>query len=216
MRAIARFCGAAFIAALAGCAQTSGIAQLSGLLGGGESEPEEAVAQTQLTVAVEGAPPLPARNERLKALGAAKIAQAGGQGTKQTGGLSLPSLADVKLFSATAYPPDTTQWEKAPVAVYTDVAQQIRACWFTPGASKLTNHGFHAEVASGEANNATIIIYEKAADGKRGLQAFRVSIDGGGSGSTVRAENRKLDKTLDLSFKADLVRWSKGTMSCQG
>ncbi|NJM33451.1 MAG: hypothetical protein HC850_00745 [Rhodomicrobium sp.] len=213
MRAIWKLCGAAWIAALAGCAQTSGLAQL-GLLGGSENTAQEADIQVRLAAAPDGAPPMPARNERRKEQ-QAKGAASDDSGAKRTVGLSLPSLSDVKLFTATAYAPDTTQWDNVPVAVYTALAQQIRACWFTPGTPKLTNHGFHADVASGEAKSATIIIYEKATDGKRGLQAFRVSIDGGSSSSTVRAENRKLDKKLDASFKSDLERWSKGNMSCQ-
>jgi hypothetical protein len=32
----------------------------------------------------------------------------------------------------------------------------------------------------------------------------------------VQSENRRLDKALDVAFKADLARWSKGNQGCKG
>ncbi len=217
MQGAARLCGIALIAALSGCAQGSGLAQIS-LLGSGPSADAvpDAAATTPETDDPH-MPPVPDRNARRVKGGATKVAAASDGSPSQSGGLSLSGIANVKLFTATASnAPDTTQWEQAPIAVYTQLAQQIHACWLTPGSPKLTNHGFHADVAPGGSNTATIILFQKDPNGKRGLQAFRISIDGALTGSTVRAENRRLDKPLELSFKSDLVRWSQGKLDCHG
>lgn len=203
------------IAALSGCAQTSGLAQLTLLSSDEEAQPEIA-AQGSDSDPAEG-PPLPIRNAWRKGNDAAKLASSSSKGEFKQAGLTLPSLPDVKLFTATAaYAPNATQWSDPPITVYTQLAQQIHACWFTPGAPKLTNHGFHAEVAPDDASTAKIIIYQKDPNGKRGLQVFRISIDGALTGSTVTAENRRLEKSLETSFRTDLARWSKGNRDCKG
>lgn len=209
MGATAKFCGLLLIAALAGCAQNSGLPKLA-LFGSGDGGDTGSVAQDG-DAGPAGGPPIPARNERRKL--------AGGSGAvddeAKPDSLSLPKLADVKLFNATAYAPDTTQWNDKPVAVYTQLAQQIRACWLTPGAPKLVDHGFHAEVGATDADEASIIIYKKDANGKRGLQAFRILINGTLTGSAVKAENRRLDKKLDQAFKTDISLWAQGQLACK-
>jgi hypothetical protein len=204
---------------LSGCAASGGLSQLS-LLGGGATEPEtEAEAGAPQEVTSAEAPPIPLRNARIKrAKPSAQLASGPAPEApkaERTAGLSLPNLSDVKIFTASTQAPDSSSWEGAPIAVYTQLAQEIRACWFTPGTTQLTKHGFHAEVSPNDADHATIIIYEKDPEGRRGVQAFRIAIDGGLSGSTVRGENRRLDKTLEAAFKADLVRWSKGGQGCK-
>lgn len=102
-----------------------------------------------------------------------------------------------------------------PVEAYSMLAQQIHACWLKPGAPILPNHGLHAEVTPNDPDTAKIIIYEKAPDNKRGLQVFRIIINGGSGGSTITSENRRLDAKLDNAFKGDLSRWAKGDTSCR-
>ncbi len=217
MNVFANLCAFLLIAALSGCAQNSGLSQLSILSAGGTAESADDRGSVsdepqngQDTAAAS--PPLPIRNAYRGGDREATASLAGSAGI----GLVLPGLPDVKLFTATAYAPDATLWDDPPVAVYTTIAQQIHACWFTPGASKLPGHAFHAEVAPGNTTSAKIIIYKKDLEGKRGLQAFRISIDDAVSGSTVATENRRLEKPLETSFKTDLARWSKGNLKCQG
>ena len=227
MRAVASFSGLALVAALSACASVSGMPDVA--LFGGSSEPDATVANSAETAGVEvaGAPPLPARDVRKRQakpgtrakpgtqLAAAPLPPEANPKEEKQAVLSLPNLSDVKLFAANPSP-DSVNWDGAPVAVYTQLAQQIRACWMAPATTKLTKHGFHAEVSPNDANTAKIIIYEKDPEGKRGVQAFRINISGGGSGSTVQSENRRLDKALDGAFKADLARWSKGDQTCKG
>jgi hypothetical protein len=196
------------IALLGGCSQNAGLQQFSQLLpGGGEETAAEAESVEEDPA---GGPPLPERNARR-----AGVAESASEGETEQAGLTLPNLSDVKLFTASAHAPDTTQWDEKPVLVYTRLAQQIRACWLTPAAPKLPDHGFHAEVGPGDPDEAKIILYKKAEDGRRGLQAFSLTIDGQLTGSTVRALNRKLDNKLDQAFKSDLARWSKGDQNCK-
>jgi hypothetical protein len=207
MKATAKLCGLFLIAALGGCAQNGGLPQIA-LLGSNGAEPEATAEASAADPA--GGPPIPVRNERRVRASSSEDGQ-----TKQAG-LSLPGLSDVKLFTASAaYAPDTTQWDGRPVAVYTQLAQQIHACWLTPAAPKLADHGFHAEVGPGDPDEAKIIIYRKAANGKRGLQAFRILINGTATGSLVKAENRRLEKKLDQAFKTDLSNWANGRRDCK-
>jgi hypothetical protein len=204
-----------FAAALGGCAQGSGLSDLSLLQPGGAEQTASAATPPASTLvaatsAAAGGPPLPERNARRVAR-AAQPAE-----PRQSSGLSLAALADVKILSAAPTVSDASEWEGRPVAVYSQLAQQIRSCWLTPGASKLPGHGFHAEVAAGDPSEAKIILYEKAPDGKRGLQAYRLVIESRGSSSSlVKAENRKVDAKLDQAFKADLGRWAGGRRECK-
>lgn len=220
MRAIATLMGIALAACLGACSQ-SGLPDVS-LLGGSEQATAEAAAPAaEEGVVVANAPPLPVREERRRKAGAkTPAAKAPAQAaspaetSQKEAGLSLPSLGDVKIFSPAAYASDTAQWEQDPVGVYSVLAQRIRACWLKPGASKLPDHGFHADVAPGD-KDATIVIFKKDENGRRGLLTFRIQISGDlGGGSTVRAENRRLDAKMDLAFKADLARWAKGKSDC--
>jgi hypothetical protein len=207
-----------FVAALSGCAQSSGLMNLSLLQpggGGDQAASAETVTETAAVPAAKaaGGMPLPERNARRVAQAqAARAAE-----SRQSGGLSLAALTDVKILSAPPTVSDSSEWDGRPVAVYSQLAQQIRSCWLTPAAPKLPGHGFHAEVAAGDPSEARIILYEKAPDGKRGLQAYRLVIEGrGSSNSLVKAENRKVDAKLDQSFKADLARWAGGRRDCKG
>jgi hypothetical protein len=220
MRAIATLMGFALAASLGACSQ-SGLPDVS-LFGA----PEQAAAEAASPAAEEGtvvanAPPLPVREERRRKAGAKKPAGsapaeavAASEEAPKQAGLSLPSLGDVKIFAPTAYAADTAQWEQDPVGVYSVLAQQIRACWLKPGATQLPDHGFHADVEPGD-KDVTIVIFKKDENGRRGLLTFRIQINGDlGGGSTVRAENRRLDAKMDLAFKADLARWAKGKANC--
>lgn len=210
MSAAIRICCLLLVAALSGCAQSSGLLNLS-MLQSGDANTPPPVADTIAPVENSSRPPLPERSAR-------RVAQARpvAPAEPKQGGLSLAALADVKILTASTDAADTSEWEARPVVVYTQLAQQIRSCWLKPGASKLPGHGFHAEVGAGDPDQAKIVLYEKAPDGKRGLQAFRLLIDGRFSGAIVKAENHKLDKKLDQTFKTDLVRWAQGNRECSG
>jgi hypothetical protein len=210
MSAAIRICCLLAVAALSGCAQSAGLLNLSVLQPSEEGTPSPST-DTPASVENSKGLPLPERSAR-------RVAQArpAAPAEPKQGGLSLAALADVKILTASTDAADTSEWEARPVVVYTQLAQQIRSCWLKPGASKLPGHGFHAEVGAGDPDQAKIILYEKAPDGKRGLQAFRLLIDGRSSGAIVKAENRKLDKKLDQTFKTDLVRWAQGKRECSG
>ena len=228
MRAVVSLSGMVLFTALSGCASMSGLPDVSLFHSGNAETTAASKPEAAPAVEIAAAPPLPARNVRKRQVKKPGTQLASGPRPKadkpqeekpkeeQQASLALPGLPDVKLFTAAGYAPDSVSWDGAPVAVYTQLAQQIRACWLTPGKSKLTNHGFHAEVSPNDSSNAKIIIYEKDPQGKRGVQAFRINISGGSSSSTVQSENRRLDKTLDVAFKADLARWSKGDQGCKG
>lgn len=225
MRAVASLSGVALLMALSACAPMSGLPDVS-LFGGRSAETTAASGVEDAGVDVAGAPPVPARNVHKRktkpgtqlASGPrpkeAKPTEAKPTEEKQAS-LRLPSLPEVTLFAAASDAPDSVSWDGAPVAVYTQLAQEIRACWLAPTTTKLPNHGFHAEVSPNDTNTAKIIIYEKDPQGKRGVQAFRINISASGDSSTVQSENRRLDKTLDVAFKADLARWSKGNQGCK-
>jgi hypothetical protein len=225
MRAVASLSGLALLAALSACAPMSVLPDMS-LFGGGNADTAAATGPETASVEVAAAPPLPTRDLRKRRVKQGTQLASGPRPKEEKpneekpaedrqASLALPGLPDVKLFAAAAYAPDSVNWDGAPVAVYTQLAQQIRACWLAPTTTKLTKHGFHAEV-SPDSSNAKIVIYEKDPQGKRGVQAFRINISGGSSGSSVQSENRRLDKTLDVAFKADLARWSKGNQGCKG
>src|SRR5690606_24726270 len=145
--------------------------------------------------------PLPVRNSLRAGVATASAEKSGG-------GLfalpKLPQLPDVEALAAAAAPIEpssVSQWEENPVGVYTVLARQIHSCWLNPAAPKLDNHGLHAEVASGNADKATIVVYQKNEEGRRGSHVFRIDIHGEFSGSSVEAKNRKLEKKQDFSFR---------------
>ncbi len=189
---------------LSGCGGASGLSQIGlGEPGGSLSGWASAGEASENA---DGAPPLPERN-------------AARSGVGRDGGdrplLSLPSLASAEIFTAaSAEPSAITQWREKPVGVYTILAKQIYACWLNAAAPKLEDHGLHAEVGAGGTEDATIIIYKKDNNGKRGLQALRIEIQPSISGSTVEAKNRRLDKSQELGFRSDLARWSEGSQEC--
>ncbi len=206
MRGNLILCGILMTALLGGC---SGLPSLSNLDVTHTGSLSEWAADDNATDAEEGMP-LPVRNV-LRA--GVKTADAG---QDHDGGLfSLPDLSDVKLpAAAPAEPSRITQWKEKPVGVYTVIARQIYSCWLNAKAPKLQNHGLQAEVASGDADKATIVIYQKDKEGRRGLQAFRIEIHSEFSGSSVEAKNRRLDKAQDFAFREDLARWSNGDQQC--
>lgn len=208
MRGNLIFCGLLMVTLLSGC--SGGLANLSDLNLTQTGSLSEWAAEDDAEASEEEGIPLPVRNVRRAGV---KTADAG---QKQGGGLfSLPTLPDVEdLAAAPAEPSHVTQWKENPVGVYTVLARQIHSCWLNAKAPKLKNHGLHAEVASGNADTATIVIYKKDEQGRRGAQVFRIEIQSEFSGSSVEAKNRKLDKTQDFAFREDLVRWSRGDQQC--
>lgn len=197
-------------ALLAGCGSLSTLPDLAaGSTGSLSQLPEE-----EITTDSEEGMPLPVRNALRTNVETASA-------EKKGGGLfslpSLPDLPDVEALAAAApaEPSGVSQWEESPVGVYTVLARQIHSCWLNPAAPKLDNHGLHADVAAGNADKATIIVYQKNEEGRRGSQVFRIEIHSDLSGSSVEAKNRKLDKTQDFAFREDIARWSRGDQQCR-
>lgn len=215
MRKMAKLWGLACVLILSGCANLSSIPDIQ-LPGSGESlvdwgGADDAASDEQL--AGNGAPPLPQRNIARTGAGSTRHA-ANASGGADGPLLSLPNLEDVEIFTAaTAEPSRITSWDQKPVAVYTRLAKQIHSCWLNAAAPKLENHGFHAEVESGNAKKASIIIFQKH-EGRRGLQSFRIEVHGTIGGSSVEAKNRRLEKSQDLAFRADISRWAQGDYTC--
>jgi hypothetical protein len=194
-------------ALLAGCGSLSTLPDLAaGSTGSLSQLPEDEFSGDS-----EAGMPLPVRNALRAGVQTASAEENGGGGL-----FSLPDLPDVEALAAAApaEPSGVSQWEESPVGVYTVLARQIHSCWLNPAAPKLDNHGLHAEVAAGNADKATIIVYQKNEEGRRGSQVFRIEIHGELSGSSVEAKNRKLDKTQDFGFREDIARWSRGDQQC--
>ena len=206
MRLKVKTYGMLIAALLSGCGSLSNLPQLDLSEAGGSLTDWD----SEETGSIEEGMPLPVRNSKRAGVKSAQVSQGDAAPL-----IALPDLSDVSAFaSAPTEPSIITQWEQKPVGVYTVLARQIYTCWLNAATPKLHNHGLHAEVASGDAAKATIIIYQKSKDGRRGLQAFRIEIHGGLSGSRVEAKNRRLEKELDFSFREDVARWSHGDQSC--
>jgi hypothetical protein len=220
-------CLAAF---LGGCGQMSGLSGLS-LLGGGTQDSAEAnpEAQVQLTaLSPSETPPLPTRRPG-KRLPSKQAAQPSAPATTQPAqsapaaaakpegsGLSLASLGNT-LFSGDADGggPNAVLIEQKPIEAYSLLAQRIKYCWLNPSSPRLPNHGFYSDLPAGEVKEAKMVVYEKSPDGRRGTTVFKVDITAESSGALVSAQNVKLDKALEASFKADLARWAKGDERCK-
>jgi hypothetical protein len=213
-------------ASLAACAQNTGISDIG--LWGSSSDEAATASQTELQAfnATE-TPPMPSRNPKKRVATPARTVVAAKEKTEapaterkeepENGGFTLASLAQMTFLSDSApAESDTVKTATSPVASYTVLAQRIRECWLAPGTSLSANHGFHADVKPGDDGAAKIIIYEKGADKKRGVSAYKIIIGSSASGSVVTTENHRLDAKLDQAFKTDLARWTKGDTACKG
>jgi len=211
-------------AVLTGCGQMSGLGDLS-LLNNAAATDEASAAETQVaSLSAEETPPVPTRRpgKRLQAPGAKAqqpVPEAAPAATQtaeaaSSGGLSLASLGKINLFSA-AEGPDAVLIEKPPIEAYSLLAQRIKYCWLNPTSPRLSNHGFHAEMAPGEVREAKMIVYEKAPDGRRGTSAFKIDITAESSGALVSTRNVRLSKGDEAAFKTDLARWAKGDDRCK-
>jgi hypothetical protein len=213
-------------AALSGCAQSSGFGGLS-LLGGGQPAAEAgSPAEGQIVVLAPGEiPPVPTRRPGKRPaniqLAEAKTAPApsgeGEQQTKSDGSGSSFSLASLgEAFKAKeGEGPDTILVDQPPADAYSLIAARIKYCWLNPSTPRLPNHGFHAEIAAGEAQEAKIIVYKKADDGGRGTSVIKVNISAESGGSMIATQNSRLDAASTAAFKADLARWTKGDDRCK-
>jgi hypothetical protein len=212
-------------ASLAGCAQSVGIGNLS-LLGGGEPAAETAPAgEGQIVAPAPGEiPPLPVRRPGKRPRGAqlaeAKAAPvpageaAPAKPEGSASGFSLASLGEA-FKAKDGEGPDAILVDQPPVEAYSLIAARIKYCWLNPSTPRLANHGFHAEIAPGEAQEAKIIVYQKAEDGRRGTSAVKVNISAESSGSLISTQNSRLDPANIAAFKADLARWAKGDDRCK-
>ncbi|MBX2805206.1 MAG: hypothetical protein KTR19_04460 [Hyphomicrobiales bacterium] len=217
MREHSIFCGLLLTALLSGCDSLPNLSDIEIAQTGSLSE-WSAVDNTESTVETEDAAetengvPLPVPNSIRTGVAGADSAE------KDSSIFDFPDieLPDVEeLAAAQAEPARVTRWSENPVGVYTVLAQQIYACWLNAATPKLENHGFHAEVATGNADEATIVIYQKGENGGRGIQSFRIEIRRSAfTGSSVEAKNRKLDRTQELAFRGDIARWSQGDQQC--
>ena len=208
---------------LAGCAQMSGLGDLSLL----STQPDATAAvapaaETQVAaLGPEEMPPMPTRRPGKRPRTPATATQpepapaATAEAAKpESSGISLASLTNISLFSTTESP-DKILIDKPPVDAYSLLAQRIKYCWLNPTTPRLTNHGFHAEIPAGEVREAKMIVYEKAPDGRRGTSAFKIDITAESSGALVSMQNVQLSKTDDSALKADMARWAKGDDRCK-
>ena len=223
---------AALLAAvlLAGCAQMSGLGDVS-LFGGGENAAQaspDAQAQPAVLTAAE-IPPLPAHRPGKRPRSASQLAKA--QTPESTGSVAPAStqeqpakaessgLSLAALFSPSSSPsasgPDAVLADQNPLAAYSLLAQRIKYCWLNPSAPRLPNHGFYSDLPAGEIKEARMVVYEKDPDGRRGTTVFKVDITGDSDGSVISSQNVKLSKDLEAGFKADLARWAKGDDRCK-
>jgi hypothetical protein len=213
-------------AALSGCAQSTGLANLSLLGGGAPAEESAPAAEGQIVALAPGEiPPLPVRRPgkrpRGQQVAEAKtdtaVANDAAQPAKPegaSGGFSLAALGDA-FKAKEGEGPDAILVDQPPVEAYTLIASRIKYCWLNPSTPRLPNHGFHAEIAPGEAQEAKIIVYQKAEDGRRGTSVIKVNISVESSGSLISTQNSRLDAASVAAFKADLARWTKGDDRCK-
>jgi hypothetical protein len=212
-------------AALSGCAQSAGLGNLSLLGSGAPAEESAPAAEGQIVALAPGEiPPLPARRPGKRPRGPqlaeaktdAPVANDAAQPAKPegSGGFSLASLGEA-FKAKEGEGPDTILVDQPPVEAYTQIASRIKYCWLNPSTPRLPNHGFHAEIAPGEAQEAKIIVYQKAEDGRRGTSVIKVNISAESSGSLISTQNSRLDPASTAAFKADLARWTKGDDRCK-
>jgi hypothetical protein len=237
MRAIASLTGLMIAVSLGACASPNFSVNIPSSITLFGSEPEPAKANPAAAQAAQQQPQ-PQKKGAVATTNSAKTLDASHNAKKAQSPKSQPSstvaanqpapaaekpaekentgsiLGNMSVFSSSE-PDAAVQTKGSPVETYSMLAQQIHACWLKPGAPMLPNHGLHAEVTPNEPDTAKIIIFEKAPDNKRGLQVFRITINGGSGGSTITSENRRLDAKLDGAFKGDLTRWAKGDTSCK-
>lgn len=196
---------------LGGCAQSAGLPSLQLLNTAQPTDESDDPLLTTIDEETGGLPPLPHKNDRR--LATANI----NEPTKDeaSSGFSFAALPNLNVLTAApASAPKNVSADGSAIETYTIIARQINACWLNRVAPKLIDHGFHADVAPGDPKEARIIIYKKAPDGKRGLQAFKISIVQGITGSVIASENRKLDAKMDNEFRADIARWARGDTKC--
>lgn len=218
-------------ASLSGCAQSAGLGNLS-LLGGGEPAAEALPAgEGQIVALAPGdIPPVPPRRPGKRPAktqlaeantGSTSAAATSAEGAQPPAkpeggdtGFSLASLGEA-FKAKEGEGPDSILVEQPPVEAYSLIAARIKYCWLNPSTPRLPNHGFHAEIAPGEAQEAKIIVYQKAEDGRRGTSVVKVNIAAESSGSLISTQNSRLDAASTAAFKADLARWAKGDDRCK-
>ncbi|MGI9385979.1 MAG: hypothetical protein ACR2OX_00980 [Methyloligellaceae bacterium] len=102
-----------------------------------------------------------------------------------------------------------------PISVYTDVARQVRTCWFAPGNPILKGHVFFAKTPQEKkVAEARITISTIARDGRRGLKAFTIDFVSRRKGTRVRTDNFRLPPALVVQLERDIRRWTDGETGC--
>lgn len=210
MRVFAGLTGVVIVAMLSGCASNLSMPTIDAGLFGERGDATGAVDVASAPPSVP--PPLPARNPKKPGTAEGRHSRmAATQSNKKKHGTFLSQMNPFN--TGTPVVSDRVQTDLSPTAAYTVLAQQIHACWLKPGAPKLPNHGFHAEVAP-NSQHAKIVLYKKTANNRRGLLVYRIIIDSGMT-STIVAQNRKLSAKMDAGFKRDIARWMKGDSRCK-
>jgi hypothetical protein len=149
------------------------------------------------------------------ALSAASCAPTGlSQVPAGTGQIETASASNALLAPVESH----TTVSSEPVETYTRLARGINGCWFGPGGPLRATHVLHAEVRSpADGGKAEIAIHERdlGAKDQRGLQAFRVSIEGIVTGSRVKVASIKLPPGFGEAMTRDVDLWAKGEAGCQ-
>ena len=100
-----------------------------------------------------------------------------------------------------------------PAAVYANIARLARNCWFKPGDPVLSRHTFYAK-APADGSSANIIIFEKAAQNRRGQKAYEIEFNRRIKATQIETVNRRLPYALAQKLTADVNRWSQGNQTC--
>jgi hypothetical protein len=151
--------------------------------------------------------------------------------TQRAAALMLASIAGSSLAGCSTMPASLgeigsigliaggTKAPGQPVDVYTRIARGAKACWFGPGQGLATGYVFAAEVQpEDKGGEAVITIFDAAADNKRGLKAFAISMVKAGTSdskdSLVGSENFRIKEPFAQTMAKDVERWAAGQTSC--
>jgi hypothetical protein len=112
-----------------------------------------------------------------------------------------------------------------PVDLYLRVARGAKSCWLRPGGPLAVGYVFAADVRpEDKGGGARITIFTAAAEYKRGLKAFSVTMikaapaagSSGDGDSLIGSENAKIAEPLATQMQNDALRWANGDPACAG
>jgi hypothetical protein len=103
----------------------------------------------------------------------------------------------------------------SPADAYVRIARGAKSCWFGPAGPLQDTHLFVGELQpESKGGNASIVLYEAEADGKRGLKAFTIEMAPKGEGTVVTRANERIPEPFAGRMLADVDRWADGEPGC--